>query len=275
MVESAAGLSRCDRILLLAASVDDYLPGPWMGRGGWSAEGPSERRKCKRCNGEGRVRTRKGSAPCEVCGAKGFVLVDAYTGRMVAKEKEDEFALSLAELRGTLEAEQADRESRRRRRERVDYLLGPERDDGESDEAYARRLLNVGLYVGEDWADWMLRRKRALWRAGDYELLERRLRELARLNVRLASAFVLVYGPGAELRVAGPRLRAGAEQALDWLESVLPREIRVPSWLLVPRSRDDEILELAAGRWTQAAIAERLGVSQATVSRRLRVLTAV
>ena len=250
-------LSRRVRIVLLAGSLEDYLPGPWMGRGEWSAEGPSERRDCKRCRGEGRIRTRKGTEPCEACGGRGVVDVDSYTGRVVAKVAADPFAVSAAEL--VAELNPSDYESRRRRRERVDHLLGEDRDE-------------------EDWADWVIRRKRALYRAGDYARLERHLNELAALGwggAHLASAFMAVYGPGAADRRSGELLRLSAGEALDWLEGVMPRVPRVPSWLLAPRTRDDEILALSSERKSQSEIAERLGVSVATVSRSLARLTAV
>jgi hypothetical protein len=252
-------LSRRDRIVLLAGSLEDYLPGPWMGRSEWSAEGPSERRECRRCQGEGRVRTRKGIEPCEACGSRGVVVVDAYTGRVVAKVREDEFALHDGEITETLRAEKADYEARRRRQERVDHLLGDDRE-------------------GEDWVDWVIRRKRALYRVGDYARLERQLGELTAMGpggTHLAAAFMAVYGPGAADRRAGELLRISAAEALDWLEGVMPRVPRVPSWLLGARNRDEEILHLSRQRMPQPSIAARLGISVATVSRVLARLTAV
>lgn len=249
-------LARRDRIVLLAGSLEDYLPGPWMGRSEFSAEGPSERRKCGRCQGEGRIRTRRGIEPCVSCASKGVVEVDSYTGRVVAKVRDDEFSVSSTEIAETVRAERVDADARRRRRERVDFLLREERD-------------------GEDWADWVFRRRVALYRAGDYQALERRLAELTLTDPRAAVAFLIVYGPRAADRTAGPQMRARAEQALDWLETVMPPVPRIPTWLETPASRDDEILRLSRLRMPQTAIAQRLGVSTATVGRRLRVLTAV
>lgn len=238
--------TNAEKIALLAATIEDYLPGPWMGRREWGAEGPSRRQRCRACEGEGRRRTRRGVEPCEACGSKGVVLVDAYTGRVVAKVGGDEFALRDGEVAETLQAERSDFEARLRRRRRVDHLLA-ERG-------------------GEDWADWVLRRKRALYRAGDYGLLERRASEL---ESRLEAAFWAVYGPGAADRVQGPRLCGTAGEALGLLDATLPG-CRVPGWLLVPKSRDDQIVELNGKGLAQAAIATRVGVSVATVSRVLK-----
>lgn len=187
--------------------------------------------------------------PCQACGSKGSVLVDAYTGRVVGKVRgPDDFALGDREIAETLAAERSDFEARLRRRRRIDGLLTEERG-------------------GEDWADWLLRRKRALYRAGDYALLERRVEELLRPGER--AAFWAVYGPRSADRVAGPRLRLSAERALAVLDAAIPNA-RVPGWLLVPRSRDDLIVELNGKRLSQAAIAQRVGVSVATVSRVLK-----
>lgn len=239
-----------DRIALLAATIEDYLPGPWMGRREWSAEGPSERRQCRACEGEGRRRTRRGMEPCQACGSKGSVLVDAYTGRVVAKVNGAEFSVTASVLLAELNPEDA--EGRQRRRRRVDHLLGPERG-------------------GEDWADWIIRRKRALYLAGDYALLERRSLELADLP---QAAFWAVYGPRSVDRVQGPLLRSTAEGALAELDVLMPN-CRVPGWLLVQRNRDQEIVHLSTPTerrkgLPQAEIARRVGVSVATVSRVLK-----
>jgi hypothetical protein len=251
-------LSRRERIVLLAGSLEDYLPGPWLGRSELSGEGPSERVECSKCDGLGRVRVRNRIEPCSRCGSAGVVDVDAYTGRVLAKVPKDpkeRFALRPGEIRETMEAEKADWESRKRYRERKRRLYAEL--DGERE--------------GEDFVDWVLRRRRVLYRAGDYERLLRHLNFLADSQglhgQMLASAFWIVYGPSSAFRHPGPRIRARAEAALDWLETVMPRVPRVPEWLLAPVSRDDAILALARKRTTQGEIAKQVGVSPATVSR--------
>lgn len=240
-----------ERIALLAATIEDYLPGPWMGRREWSAEGPSERRQCRACEGEGRRRTRRGMEPCQACGSKGSVLVDAYTGKVVGKiQSADAFALRDGEIAETLAAERADVEARLARRRRVDKFL----DD------------LAGQREGEDWVDFVLRRKRTYYRLGDYEKL---IREAGTLSHFAEVAFWKVYGPDGTERSSGPRLTVAARWALGELDVLMPN-CRVPGWLLVPRSRDDEIVALNAKGLAQAAIAQRIGVSQQTVSRVLR-----
>lgn len=251
-------LSNADRIVLLAATIEDYLPGPWMGRREWSAEGPSEKRLCKRCEGQGAVDSRQGRVPCEPCGGKGSVFVDAYTGRVVARAKADE-EITAEEIRATLAAEKEDWLARKRRRDRMRHLYAGLDAEGPRD--------------GEDWADVVIRRKAELFRAGDYARLERMSRQLPE---REGCAFWAVYGPRAADRVAGPRLRASAERGLRLLDNLMPNA-RVPGWLLEgpsPRSRDDEIVRLNGDGLPQAEIALRVGVSQQTVSRVLRGVAA-
>jgi hypothetical protein len=240
-------LTNADRIVLLAASIEDYLPGPWMGRHEWAAEGPSEKRQCRACDGEGRRRTRNGLEPCQACGSKGSVLVDAYTGRVVAKVNGPLFELRDGEISETLAAERSDFDARQRRRRRVEHLLVDQRE-------------------GEDWVDYVLRCKRALYRDGDYALLQRRAAELPG---PLQAAFWLVYGPRAQERQTGPRLQALAGEALERLDAAMPH-CRVPVWLVGPKSRDDEIVALNERGMKQAEIAQRVGVSTWTVSTTLK-----
>ena len=206
------------------------------------------------------MRTRRGIEPCQACNSQGVVDVDSYTGRVVAKVRHDPFAVSREEISETLQAESADADSRRRREQRVNFLLHTELE-------------------GEDFVDWVMRRREQLYRAGDYAKLDAALRLLDALEPRRVQAFLIVYGPRAAEygapRRAGGWIRVRAETALDWLERELPPLIRIPVWLEQPHSRDEEILRLARQRMPQAAIAARLGVSAATVGRRLRVLTSV
>lgn len=74
--------------LLLRCLTDlDYSPPTWTGqlvqRQARAGEGPSERIACATCNGEGSVRKRRVPFLCTTCAGRGWVVVDAYTQRMV------------------------------------------------------------------------------------------------------------------------------------------------------------------------------------------------
>lgn len=81
-------MSRVSSVVLLLRSLGDVSFGArtWSGslaRQGVAGEGPSRRLECASCRGEGEVRRRGVPVPCEVCGARGWLVVDAYTERPI------------------------------------------------------------------------------------------------------------------------------------------------------------------------------------------------
>lgn len=65
----------------------DYTPPTWTGqlvaRQSQPGEGPSTRIDCHTCRGQGEIRRRGVPFPCETCAGRGWVVVDAYTHRTI------------------------------------------------------------------------------------------------------------------------------------------------------------------------------------------------
>jgi hypothetical protein len=80
-------------LVLLLRSLNDltYEPptstGQIVQRQSRPGEGPSTRIACHSCQGEGEVRKRGIAYACEVCRARGWIVVDAYTLKMIGTEE--------------------------------------------------------------------------------------------------------------------------------------------------------------------------------------------
>lgn len=81
-------MNRLTAVTLLLRALPDlqHEPQTWssqLRRQTIGGEGPSERISCASCNGEGSIRKRGIPVACEVCNARGWLVVDAYTRRPI------------------------------------------------------------------------------------------------------------------------------------------------------------------------------------------------
>jgi hypothetical protein len=235
-------------ILLLRTLGDfDYQPptstGAIVQRQAKAGEGPSERISCESCGGEGRRRIRGVERQCEPCSGRGWIVVDAYTGRRV----------------GTAETELVDP----RRRVRCDACGGDgahgngrrcSRCDGRGEVAAPERpvrpwrgqgiaLLKADapeLGPGDPVIACMERRQLA----GSYDELGL---ALACLRLEYRGRYRLLVGVFVEAEREVEQLHIdealAVEQALRYLRGLMPEEIRVPSWAARYEKRRRERVE--------------------------------
>lgn len=242
-------MTRDEQVRALLGSMFDYLPGPKVQRYGASQRPAPESAPCTTCAGTGRL-GRKALRECRACEGSGTVRVDPYTGEQV-----------MATRRATAEDAR-----------RIDAELSRLARDAEH-----RR----GNHLDDRFA-WEVERQRHR-RAGSYAALETALDAL-RCNLPGLHSLVLsclVYATSEPTAEASAHL----DGAVSWLANRMPPEIRVPGWLTADATtperewpadrrrsparaeRNAEILRLEAEGTPRAAIAERTGVSLATVSR--------
>ena len=77
-------------LLLRCAGDLEYNPPTWsstLRRQSIAGEGPSERIDCNSCQGQGEIRRRGVPFLCEACAGRGWIVVDAYTRRIVGTEE--------------------------------------------------------------------------------------------------------------------------------------------------------------------------------------------
>lgn len=175
-------------------------------------EKPTVKHECERCTGDGKVNTRAGLKPCEMCEGKGFVLVDGYTGK-TEREKPD----PLADKDRKLWRQKVDGELSRLR----DQLEKPTEVHSTADVA------SIPPYRWERERDWHFRH-------GDYRALDLVLEKLAGevpAVVQLATwtfeyhVIELGHAPEALQRLA----LDAAQVVADRMAALLGRDVRVPA----------------------------------------------
>lgn len=252
---AADSITRSDQVRLLLGSLYDYLPGPKVASYG-AADRPAATSEtpCTACAGTGTL-GRKTPRECGACSGKGTIAVDPYTGEA-----------ALAHRATAADSKRIDAELRRLERD-AEHRRGRHLDDRFAWEAERVRYRRAGSYASlEDALDAM------------------------RANLPDTYSLVLrclVHGASEPTGDAETALG----RAVDWLANRMPPVIHVPRWLTetpeqpvrewkpgptdgntVVKDRNARIIKLRGDGWTQARIAQEVGVGVATVS---RVLSAV
>lgn len=247
-------MTRTEQIEALLRSLFDYLPGPKTAHMGDvpGATATLEKVPCQACGGNGTFGKRK--RKCEVCKGDGTILVDPYTRKPLGTERAP-----------TVRA------------------ADPRRIDAELARLARDESIRRGRLL-DDPFEWEANRQRYR-RAGSYAALERALEALRGNEPDLHSLTmrVLVYGTVPRTEQMQPHL----ERAIAFLAKRMPPEIKVPKWVTaepvqverqwpagggtkrnaaVSRERNATIIALRQEGMKQADIAERVGVSQRTVS---------
>ena len=219
-------------IVLLLRSLNDlsYEPptstGQIVQRQSRPGEGPSTRIGCHSCQAEGITRRRGIAYPCDVCRGRGWVVVDAYTLKLIGTEET-----------GTINRVRAVRCDRCGghgafgNQQRCGLCNGSGwQEVPQSRLAAMRGPLSADateLGAGDPVLACLERRERA----GDYETLGL---ALAALRLELPRAYrtvVRVYVEGSiELEELPEQARLRNDIGLAYLRRLMPEEIRVPAW---------------------------------------------
>jgi len=254
-------VDRTERIRALLRSRYDYLPSPTISTG-----------LIVRDSGVGPAAGKR--VPCDLCLRSGYVV------RRIERRHVRQFC-PLCEGSGW----------RRRRKddeEWDEYLEKPLRRAGRPVEPFrladdirrlsaqierleAEEMTRRGLYDGERFG-WEAE-KRRMERAGSYKALEA---ALTQLRVEWPSAYwtlYVVYWRGLEVKLS-LRHRDLESRAIEWLDKLMPQEIRVPGWLLAPEvpGGRKRVADLYAEGMSPGKIAFALGQSRKSVKRQLKKL---